>query len=781
IWRTRLVAQQGCHSRRAGVGSGAKTIMDYLQAARAVLEQASRPLSSAEITRRAWARGFIAAEPNKTTTAAMHAALSRAAAVPYLTGVRQVAEGLWSLAQPETNSASTAQQKGSTCVTTFDLLHQLPWLRAYGTRIVNSLWRAGVRRATDILSLSPEEFRKLRGVGEGQVELLLQIQARLKAHAVPAPESQPHAHDDQHSREISPTRGPARLEEHPAALSGTEVITEDVTVLELADLGLTPGGLLLNSLLRAGARTVGEVLSLKPEDFAAVRGVGVKKLEALLLLQEEIRARLAKPGPPQPTQAPTAQELAQPSQAAAGPEESCLEAAGQEVAPRLAVRAAPQYPSLTEAFRDLARHAAARGCTSPMAERNADIWLRRAGAGAGPIPTLEEVATPYGLTRQRVRQIYARQTVRMRRLACRDPYWMGIGEAVIEVLTASLGCVCADYMARQLALRMGWQEEPAPRHLAVLGVLLSGTAYAFDVDEDTTCIWHPSACDGLWEAAERCAQRLLAQLNAEEHIEDFAHRLSHALNQELAMQRNADAPARPENPAAHASAEKPVAGEGSCWGDNSAAGREVKCCGAREGTVCLPAQYVRARLMAIQPTPLIGDMVRPAAQTWLSATGNLRRAVYAALAMAGRPLHYTEIARIVREQNPRLHHVSDHTVHGCLVRCEEFVLTQRLGTYGLRRWGVEPYRTVADRVEELLERAGRPLDKREIAEALAKEGVPYNNVQAAFKQRRFRVYPDGCVGLSKWGSTAEAAQPTSADGDAGLSFLFPEDDWLIVI
>lgn len=83
-----------------------------------------------------------------------------------------------------------------------------------------------------------------------------------------------------------------------------------------------------------------------------------------------------------------------------------------------------------------------------------------------------------------------------------------------------------------------------------------------------------------------------------------------------------------------------------------------------------------------------------------------------------KPLHFVEIANLIREAHFDHKNVTVQAVHNELIRYPQFVLVGR-GLYALREWGYEPG-TVADVIERILKDKG-PLSKKEIIVEVGKQ------------------------------------------------------------
>lgn len=89
-----------------------------------------------------------------------------------------------------------------------------------------------------------------------------------------------------------------------------------------------------------------------------------------------------------------------------------------------------------------------------------------------------------------------------------------------------------------------------------------------------------------------------------------------------------------------------------------------------------------------------------------------RERIYLVLKEKKKPLHFTEIARIIDESGISKRKSHPQTVHNELIKDERFVLIGR-GIYALREWGYVPG-AIKDVLEGILKKSGRAMAKEEI-------------------------------------------------------------------
>ncbi len=98
---------------------------------------------------------------------------------------------------------------------------------------------------------------------------------------------------------------------------------------------------------------------------------------------------------------------------------------------------------------------------------------------------------------------------------------------------------------------------------------------------------------------------------------------------------------------------------------------------------------------------------------------SIRDKAYIVLKEAGEPLHFVEIANQIVNRGFDRKSVTTQAVHNELIRYEKFVLVGR-GLYALKEWGYKSG-TVADVIEDIMTKAGKPMKKQEIINAVLKQ------------------------------------------------------------
>ncbi len=97
---------------------------------------------------------------------------------------------------------------------------------------------------------------------------------------------------------------------------------------------------------------------------------------------------------------------------------------------------------------------------------------------------------------------------------------------------------------------------------------------------------------------------------------------------------------------------------------------------------------------------------------------NIRDKIYVILADGGKPLHFSDIAKHIKDSDFKRKDVTTQAIHNELIKDKRFVLIGR-GIYALNEWGYSKG-TVSDIITEVLKKAGEPLHRDEIVKRVLK-------------------------------------------------------------
>lgn len=97
---------------------------------------------------------------------------------------------------------------------------------------------------------------------------------------------------------------------------------------------------------------------------------------------------------------------------------------------------------------------------------------------------------------------------------------------------------------------------------------------------------------------------------------------------------------------------------------------------------------------------------------------NIRDKIYVILADSGKPLHFSAIAKQIKNSEFKRKDVTTQAIHNELIKDKRFVLIGR-GIYALDEWGYSKG-TVSDIITKVLKKAGEPLHRDEIVKRVLK-------------------------------------------------------------
>lgn len=97
---------------------------------------------------------------------------------------------------------------------------------------------------------------------------------------------------------------------------------------------------------------------------------------------------------------------------------------------------------------------------------------------------------------------------------------------------------------------------------------------------------------------------------------------------------------------------------------------------------------------------------------------NIRDKIYVVLDSKKEPMHFSEIAKAIKESNFKRRNVTVQAIHNELIKDARFVLIGR-GIYALDSWGYKKG-TISDIIKTILLKAGKPLTREEIVKQVLK-------------------------------------------------------------
>lgn len=98
---------------------------------------------------------------------------------------------------------------------------------------------------------------------------------------------------------------------------------------------------------------------------------------------------------------------------------------------------------------------------------------------------------------------------------------------------------------------------------------------------------------------------------------------------------------------------------------------------------------------------------------------NIRDKIFVILHDSGKPMHFSEIAKKIKESDFKRKDVTTQAIHNELIKDKRFVLIGR-GIYALNEWGYKKG-TVSDIISDVLRKSGEPLHRDEIVKRVLKD------------------------------------------------------------
>ena len=295
--------------------------------------------------------------------------------------------------------------------------------------------------------------------------------------------------------------------------------------------------------------------------------------------------------------------------------------------------------------------------------RSRDVVSRRYGITSGSNETLESIGQEYGITRERVRQIEAQAR---RALRDREEQLKPVADIFADIFTTHGGILAPDHAVQIVNELLGYTY-PATVTTFYLDVL---PPYQY-ISRDQHFAPHWRQPDLVPPHATTTVETAEAVLRAQTHPVSEEHLLA-------AVMTALHEAGHPTSPA-----------------------------------------HIRAQLLASKriATTAFGEWgLTEWAETNPRGVGDK---AYAVMRRHGNPEHFTKITELINVADFDHKKANPQTVHNELIKDGRFVLVGR-GLYGLAEWGYIPG-TVADVIESLLAKAGKPLTREEVIERVMEQ------------------------------------------------------------
>ena len=324
--------------------------------------------------------------------------------------------------------------------------------------------------------------------------------------------------------------------------------------------------------------------------------------------------------------------------------------------------------------------------------RNQDLFLKRFCFREGKSPTLEELGAYFGITRERARQILKKGFIKLQIKANVDKLNV-FSEQLSKITFKGGGVIDLGSLAFALQKAFDW---PNPPYSLALGqfLLLWYPEENFKNDSDvisveTECL----SCDQPLQII----RKLDFEGTESYHVQVISKKISEYCKNKCSRQ--------------------------------------------------IVTSFHRAFIeQLIQKSDaqfvLHDDVVLPYDKWKLRYCDNLEEAACYALEGCGKPMHFTEIAKAIRNLNGNFNEIGDRHVHNAIMRYDSIEIINR-GTYGLKSWGAGGYRSVSTAIEQLVDDNGLPMRRINIIKQLQGEFTEGNITAALTVDSRFTSLGDG--------------------------------------
>jgi hypothetical protein len=293
-----------------------------------------------------------------------------------------------------------------------------------------------------------------------------------------------------------------------------------------------------------------------------------------------------------------------------------------------------------------------------LSSRSRDIVQRRYGLSNDKGETLEAIGREFGVTRERVRQILS-DVIRNISSKSDDPDFKKVEEKIIFTIEKNNGIIRESEIIRKF-------NTDGPREANAIRLFMECSKNIFPVEKkglvEKSWVSNKSVIEELIQSAEE-AERIFLAENRIMASEEIASKLSSSL----------------ENL-------------------------------TREKALSFLSVLSRIEKNKFEKWGIRG---------WVEVNPKgTRERIYLIMKELGKPLHFTEIAKLIDKHNLGKRKAHPQTVHNELIKDERFVLIGR-GIYAMAEWGYTEG-TIRDVLEDILKKSPNPLTKDEILDRILK-------------------------------------------------------------
>lgn len=326
-------------------------------------------------------------------------------------------------------------------------------------------------------------------------------------------------------------------------------------------------------------------------------------------------------------------------------------------------------------------------------KRDQELFQQKFCFPDGKIPTLEELGRPFGITRERVRQIVKkgiRKFGHWANLIKLEYFW----EKIDHVVASGGGVMHLRSLPALLQDEFKWPTAP---HSLALGQFLTFWQPSSKFKDDSDFITVDCECLSCDQPLEQL-NKLDFSVHASFHIEVLGIKL----------------------------------------------GEHCKTnCPWKTPVIKFHNAFVEQLIDQAEGRFICHGEVVLSRNNWLEKYCNsLEDVACHILESHGKPMHFSEIASQVRSKNQNFSELSDHNLHAAIIRYDKIKIVSR-GTYGLKSWDLSSYRSVSSAIEEFIDAEGLPQRRQAIIQHLEGEFTEGNITAALSTETRFRNIGDG--------------------------------------
>ena len=327
-----------------------------------------------------------------------------------------------------------------------------------------------------------------------------------------------------------------------------------------------------------------------------------------------------------------------------------------------------------------------------LEKRSQELVSRRLCFETGKLPTLEQLGEQFTITRQRAQQILKNGYAALKIKANLD-LLKKFRESFEYIVTSCGGIITLGELCFALQEKYGWPHPPNPPALGQLLSLFRPNQLAAGAEDlvkvDCECL----TCNKAFEK--------LLSFDFEEH---------ESIHIQVAA----------SNLAKHCQI----------------------ICNSKTVKMFHPA-YIEMLVSRTNGNYLIHEDLIIPRDRWLPRYGiKLEDIIIHVLKRNGKPMHFAEIASVIKKENIKHWDISDNNVHNAIIRFDALEIISR-GTYGLKSWGLGGYRSVSTAIEDLLDSSDRPLKRAEIIQRLGEEFSEANMTASLGRETRFVSIGEG--------------------------------------